>query len=78
MKYTVDAKGYYGKFGGAFIPEMLYPNVEELRTRYLQIITEAGYQRDFQKLLKTMSAGQPLVFGKATVGNVQCENLPEA
>jgi tryptophan synthase beta chain len=52
MKYTVDAKGYYGQFGGAFIPEMLYPNVEELRTRYLQIITDAGYQRDFQKLLK--------------------------
>jgi tryptophan synthase beta chain len=52
MKYTVDAKGYYGQFGGAFIPEMLYPNVEELRTRYLQIITDAGYQRDFHKLLK--------------------------
>ena len=52
MKYTVDAKGYYGQFGGAFIPEMLYPNVEELRTRYLQIIADAGYQRDFHKLLK--------------------------
>ena len=52
MKYTVDAKGYYGQFGGAFIPEMLYPNVEELRTRYLQIITDPGYQRDFHKLLK--------------------------
>lgn len=52
MKYTVDTKGYYGQFGGAFIPEMLYPNVEELRTRYLQIITDAGYQRDFHKLLK--------------------------
>ena len=52
MKYTVDAKGYYGQFGGAFIPEMLYPNVEELRTRYLQIITDPEYQRDFHKLLK--------------------------
>ena len=52
MKYTVDAKGYYGQFGGAFIPEMLYPNVEELRTRYLHIIADAGYQRDFHKLLK--------------------------
>jgi tryptophan synthase beta chain len=52
MKYTVDAKGYYGQFGGAFIPEMLYPNVEELRTRYLQIITDRGYLRDFHKLLK--------------------------
>jgi tryptophan synthase beta chain len=52
MKYTVNAKGYYGQFGGAFIPEMLYPNVEELRTRYLQIINAPDYQRDFHKLLK--------------------------
>jgi tryptophan synthase beta chain len=52
MKYTVNAKGYYGQFGGAFIPEMLYPNVEELRTKYLQIINDPEYQRDFHKLLK--------------------------
>ena len=52
MKYTVNAKGYYGQFGGAFIPEMLYPNVEELRTRYLEIISDPEYQRDFHKLLK--------------------------
>jgi tryptophan synthase beta chain len=52
MKYTVDEKGYYGQFGGAFIPEMLYPNVEELRTKYLQIITDPEYQIAFHKLLK--------------------------
>jgi tryptophan synthase beta chain len=52
MKYRVNEKGYYGQFGGAFIPEMLYPNVEELRTRYLQIIMDPEYQRDFDKLLK--------------------------
>ena len=34
--YQVNEKGYYGNFGGAFIPEMLYPNVEELREKYLQ------------------------------------------
>ena len=34
MKYQVDEKGFYGDFGGAFIPEMLYPNVEELRKNY--------------------------------------------
>jgi tryptophan synthase beta chain len=52
MKYTVNAKGYYGQFGGAFIPEMLYPNVEELRTRYLDIISAPEYQQAFHKLLK--------------------------
>ena len=49
---TPDAQGYYGKFGGAFIPEMLYPNVEELRTRYLEIMHEAAFQREYQALLK--------------------------
>ncbi len=58
MKFTVDEKGYYGRFGGAFIPEMLYPNVEELRANYLQIITDPGYQRDFHKLLRDY-AGRP-------------------
>lgn len=52
MKYGVNEKGYYGQFGGAFIPEMLYPNVEELRTRYLGIINDPEYQHDFHKLLK--------------------------
>jgi tryptophan synthase beta chain len=47
-----DERGFYGKFGGAFIPEMLYPNVEELRTRYLEIMHEAAFQKEFQSLLK--------------------------
>jgi tryptophan synthase beta chain len=52
MKYNVDEKGYYGKFGGAYIPEMLYPNVEELRQKYLDIIYDHGFQREFHGLLK--------------------------
>ncbi len=47
-----DERGYYGGFGGAFIPEMLYPNVEELRTRYLDIMQEASFQREYQSLLR--------------------------
>jgi tryptophan synthase beta chain len=58
MKYTVDEKGYYGKFGGAYIPEMLYPNVDELRTRYLEIIQEEGFQNEFHYLLKNY-VGRP-------------------
>ncbi|MBN8853921.1 MAG: tryptophan synthase subunit beta [Sphingobacteriales bacterium 50-39] len=50
--YTPDKQGYYGKFGGAYIPEMLYPNVEELRTRYLEIMHEASFQKEYQSLLK--------------------------
>lgn len=52
MKYDVDERGYYGKFGGAYIPEMLHPNVEELRTRYLEIMEEPAFQEEFQMLLR--------------------------
>src|SRR5579872_589846 len=47
-----DERGYYGRFGGAFIPEMLYPNVEELRRRYLEIMHEAGFQHEYRELLR--------------------------
>lgn len=52
MKYNVNEKGYYGNFGGAFIPEMLYPNVEELREKYLNIIGEESFQTELNDLLR--------------------------
>lgn len=58
MKYSVDDRGYYGKFGGAYIPEMLYPNISELREQYLQIIDEPQFKADFTKLL-TDYVGRP-------------------
>lgn len=57
-KYQVNQKGYYGPFGGAYIPEMLYPNVEELRQDYLRIIQEADFQEEYQQLL-TDYVGRP-------------------
>ena len=56
--FEVSNKGYYGQFGGAFIPEMLYPNVEELRQNYLKIIAEPSFQREYQDLLKDF-VGRP-------------------
>ena len=50
--------GYYGDFGGAYIPEMLHSNVEELKTRYLEIIYSESFQKEFQLLLKDY-AGRP-------------------
>ena len=50
--------GYYGDFGGAYIPEMLHRNVEELKTRYLDIIYEDSFQKEFRELLKDY-AGRP-------------------
>ena len=53
-----DDKGYYGQFGGAFIPEMLHRNVEELRTKYLEVMGDASFQSEFGELLKDY-AGRP-------------------
>jgi tryptophan synthase beta chain len=54
MKTTLqpDANGFYGEFGGAFVPEMLYPNVLELQENYLKIIQEETFQEEFKLLLK--------------------------
>lgn len=52
MSYTVDTQGYYGPFGGAYIPEMLYHNIETLRRNYLDIIQEPEFQHQFRSLLK--------------------------
>jgi tryptophan synthase beta chain len=50
--FSVDEQGYYGYFGGAYIPEMLYPNVEELRQHYLSIIAEPSFEEEFRNLLR--------------------------
>ena len=54
----VDEKGFYGNFGGAYIPEMLYPNVEELRENWKAIVASPTYQVEFQSLLKDF-VGRP-------------------
>ncbi len=64
MSFQVDERGYYGDFGGAFIPEMLYPNVEELRSRYLDIMAEPAFQQEFQDLLRDF-VGRPTPLFKA-------------
>jgi tryptophan synthase beta chain len=50
--FSVDENGYYGDFGGAYIPEMLHQNVENLRNNYLKIIGEKKFQEEFNALLK--------------------------
>ncbi|TGV01245.1 tryptophan synthase subunit beta [Flavivirga rizhaonensis] len=63
--YNVNEKGYYGEFGGAYIPEMLYPNVEELRQNYLKVMAEPEFQKEFDQLLKDyVGRPSPLYFAK--------------
>lgn len=51
-RYSVDSNGYYGNFGGAYIPELLYPNVEELRQNYLTIVEDDSFRKEFSRLLR--------------------------
>ncbi len=60
-----DEQGYFGQFGGAYIPEMLHRNVEELRNRYLEIMQEELFQLEFQQLLQDyVGRPTPLYFAE--------------
>ena len=63
--YNVNEKGFYGDFGGAFIPEMLYPNVEKLREQYLSITAKQSFQDEFKALLRDyVGRPTPLYYAK--------------
>lgn len=66
MKYrNPDQHGYYGEFGGAFVPEMLYPNVKELQDNYIQITESEEFKKEFNDLLKNYVGREtPLYFAK--------------
>lgn len=51
-KFEVDENGYYGSFGGAYVPELLQANLQELRENYLKITAEPSFKQEFDKLLK--------------------------
>lgn len=58
MGFEIDQKGFYGEFGGAYIPEMLYPNIRELEENYLKIIGSEQFREQFRRLLQDY-AGRP-------------------
>ena len=65
MNYQVNEKGYYGEFGGAYIPEMMVPNIEELRLKYLEIISSYDFRQEFIGLLKHyVGRPSPLYYAK--------------
>ena len=65
MSYNINSKGYYGSFGGAYIPEMLLHNIEELNDNYLKIINDQSFLKEFNELLKNyVGRPSPLYFSK--------------
>ncbi|MFH0758848.1 MAG: tryptophan synthase subunit beta [Bacteroidota bacterium] len=65
MNYHVDQRGFYGDFGGAYIPEMLYPNIKELEGNYLSVIESDQFREEFAMLLKDY-AGRPTPLYRAS------------
>jgi tryptophan synthase beta chain len=65
MEYSVDEKGFYGQFGGAYVPEMLHPNVEELKENYLKIMQEPSFKEELDDLLRDyVGRPTPLFYAK--------------
>ncbi len=65
MTYDINSKGYYGEFGGAFVPEMLYPNVDNLQRSYKEIMYQPDFQEEMNQLLKDyVGRPSPLYFAK--------------
>ena len=75
-----DENGYYGEFGGAFVPEMLYPNIQELQNKYLSILNDTEFRKTFEELLKDyVGRHTPLYFASSLsanpVGIYECKNI---
>jgi tryptophan synthase beta chain len=65
MSYNINKDGYYGTFGGAFIPEMLFPNIQELKLNYLKLIDDLDFKKEFNELLVDyVGRPTPLYFAK--------------
>jgi len=62
-KYTIDENGFYGDFGGAFVPEVLRSNIEELSQNYLKIIESESFQKEYKHLLNNY-VGRPTPLSK--------------
>ena len=74
MKYTVDKKGFYGNYGGAFVPEMLFPNLYELEKNYNEIINDTDFQKDYNNLLKDyVGRPTPLYFAERMSEKYKCK-----
>ena len=65
MNYQVDENGYYGRFGGAYVPEILHKCVEDLKNTYLKVLESESFKKEFHSLLRDYAGRpSPLYFAK--------------
>ncbi len=74
MTYNINQKGFYGQFGGAYIPEMLYSNIARLKDSYLEITSKASFKQKFHALLKDyVGRPSPLYFAERLSEKYECQ-----
>ncbi len=74
MKYEINNNGYYGQFGGAYIPEVLYKTVMDLRDSYLEILESDSFKKEYKSLLKDYAGRpSPLYFAKRLSKKYSCK-----
>jgi len=74
MSYTIDQNGYYGNYGGAYIPEMLHQNIRQLQDNYLKIINNKSFKEEYKKLLNDYAGRpSPLYFAKRLSDKYNCK-----
>ena len=74
--YQVDKKGYYGEFGGAYVPEILHQCVEDLQNTYLQVLESDSFKEEFDQLLRDY-VGRPSLLGQTVEREVRMQDLFE-
>ena len=74
MTYQVDENGFYGQFGGAYIPEILYKTVEDLKKAYLPILESEEFKQEYYALLKDyVGRPSPLYYAKRMSEKYGCQ-----
>ena len=74
--YQVDKNGYYGEFGGAYVPEILHQCVENLQNTYLQVLESDSFKEEFDQLLRDY-VGRPSLLGQTVEREVRMQDLFE-
>ena len=76
--YQVDKNGYYGEFGGAYVPEILHQCVENLQNTYLQVLESDSFKEEFDQLLRDyVGRPSPLYLAKRLSEKVRMQDLFE-
>jgi len=74
QNYAIDEKGYYGEFGGAYIPEILHKCVTDLKESYLRIMESERFRQDYAQLLRDyVGRPSPLYHSKQLSGRYGCK-----